>query len=442
MPCLVSVDANCNYLVLVANIGSHAIDVFAEPPLDDPRGHASARRPIDVRRHNLALVLRQTATRGSISRAEIARATGLTKGTVSVLVQELLKLGLLLELGPQTDGRVGRPRSALGVNGELHCGVGCEINVDYLAVSVADLLHRVRFHRVEAIDNREVPPARVLERAARLLETALDAAATESLAVAGVGVAVPGVVEVAEGRLLLAPNLGWSNLDIGDELSRRLARPGLPLLVDNEANLAALGELWLGVGGDIGDYVHVSGEIGIGAGVIVGGGLFRGSRGFAGEMGHVVVDPNGPSCACGGRGCLERVAGQEAILRAAGLPTAPGTSLGDADPALPKLIELLEDADERAVEAVRTAGTALGIVLADVVNILDPDSVVLGGIYAPLERWLVEPLTAALSAQVVAGDWRPLNVCASSLGPDAAVRGAAGWVIERVLGAPGTPVAA
>jgi predicted NBD/HSP70 family sugar kinase len=427
---------------LVANIGSRPPGPFQEAASGAAGARGPAARPIDVRRHNLAVVMRQAAARGSISRAEIARATGLTKGTVSVLVQELLRLGLLVELGTQTDGRVGRPRSALGVNGDLHCGVGLEINVDYLAVCVADLLHRVRFHRVEAIDNRNVPPARVLERAARLVETALESAANESLVVAGVGVAVPGVVDVGAGHLLLAPNLGWSDLPLRDELLRRLGRDDLSVVVDNEANLAALGELWLGVGGGIGDYVHVSGEVGIGAGVVVGGALFRGARGFAGEMGHVVVDPDGPECSCGGRGCLERVAGQEALLRAAGLATSPGTSLGDADPALPKLIELLESGDAKALEAVRVAGTALGVGLADVVNVLDPDSIVLGGIYAPLERWLVGPLTKELGRQVVAGEWRPVRVCASSLGPDAAVRGAAGSVIERVLTAPGTPVAA
>lgn len=401
---------------------------------------AAAARPIDVRRHNLALVLRQASARGRISRAEIARATGLTKGTVSVLVQDLLRRGLLVELGTQTEGRVGRPRSALALNGELHCGVGLEINVDYVAVCVADLLHRVRFHRVEAIDNRGLPPESVLERAVRLVELALEAAEGEQLSPAAVGVAVPGVVEVADGRLLLAPNLGWSDIRLGDSIAARLARPDLPVLVDNEANLAALGELWLGVGPGLGDYVHVSGEIGIGAGLIVGGELFRGSRGFAGEMGHVVVDPAGPPCACGGRGCLERLAGQEAILRAAGLEPSPGTSLGDADPALPKLLRLLGEGDPRALAAVRDAGAALGVGLADVVNVLDPESIVLGGVYAPLEPWLAAPLREALGAQTVAAPWRTLRVVASSLGPDAAVRGAAGWVIQSILSV-GEPMA-
>jgi predicted NBD/HSP70 family sugar kinase len=399
-------------------------------------------RPVDVRRHNLALVVRQAATHEGISRAEIARVTGLTKGTVSVLVLELLRLGLLVEHGPQADGRVGRPRSALAVNGDVHCGVGLEINVDYLAVCVADLLHRVRFHRVEAVDNRDVSTARVLDRAGRLIGTALEAAAGEELSVAGVGVAVPGVVEVDAGRLLLAPNLGWTDVAVTTELAERLHGSQVPMLADNEANLAALGELWLGLGREIDDYVHVSGEIGIGAGVIVGGALFRGSHGFAGEMGHVVVDPDGPPCSCGGRGCLERVAGKEAILRAAGLPTEVGTSLGHAESAVPELLAMLTRAEPAALDAVRQAGIALGLGLADVANVLDPGTIVLGGIYAPLAPWLAEPLEAALARQVIAARWRPIQVRPSALGPDAAVRGAAGWIVERVLSAPGARVSA
>jgi predicted NBD/HSP70 family sugar kinase len=406
--------------------------------LDGPR---PAARPNDLRRYNLALVLREVVAQGGSSRGEIARATGLTKGTVTVLVQELERLGLLVELGSQADGRVGRPRRALGLNGEHHCGIGLELNVDYTAVCVADLLQRTRFHRVEAVDNRGVSPAEVLDRAARLTATALEAAEAKGLSVAGAGVAVPGMVRVAEGTLLLAPNLGWTDVAVADELAARLNGRELPILVDNEANLAALGELWLGIGSEVGDYVHLSGEIGVGAGVIVDGALFRGSRGFAGEVGHVVVDPGGEPCSCGGRGCLERVAGQEAILRAAGLPLSSGTSLGYGESAVPALVDLLEAGDPDALRAVAVAGGAIGSALADVVNVLDADTIVLGGLYATLAPWLAEPLEDNLAEQVVASTWRPVEVRASKLGPDAAVRGAAAWIVQRVLAAPGVTVA-
>ncbi len=402
-------------------------------------GHAAApsdgaaARPFDIRRHNLALVTRHVAAQGSVSRAELSRLTGLTKGTVSVLVQELLNAGLLVELGLQADGQIGRPRTALAVNGESLCGIGLEIGVDYLAVCVADLVNRVRFHRVEGADNRGVPPAGILDRAQRLTTTALEAARADGLTATAVCVALPGMLHDHGGRLLVAPNLAWSDLPVVEELAERLGPSGPPVLADNEANLAALAELWLGAGADAGDYVFVSAEIGIGAGLIVGGSLFRGSRGFAGEIGHIVVDPAGPPCSCGGRGCLERVAGQEAILAAAGLQTTAATSVGHRDSPLPDLIRLLDQDDPHAAAALRRAGEALGIALADVINVLDADSIVLGGIYAPLSPWLLGPLRSALRRQVMAADARAVKVRPSTLGTDAAVRGAAAFVVQHTL---------
>jgi predicted NBD/HSP70 family sugar kinase len=358
---------------------------------------------------------------------------------VSVLVQELFKLGLLVELGAQTDGRIGRPRSGLGVNGDRVAAVGLEIGVDYLAVCVTDLLRRVRFHRVEAIDNRGVTVDRVLDRAARLAGTALERAAVDSVSVAGIGVAVPGMVDIDAGCLLVAPNLDWADRAIVAELRGRLGNADLPILIDNEANLAGLAELWLGAGADLGDYVYVWGSIGIGAGLVVDGKLFRGSRGFAGEIGHIVVDPSGPECACGGHGCLERMAGQEAILAAAGLPRI-ASGLGSPDSSLPQLIELLNDGNVRALAAVRDAGALLGIALSDISNVIDPDTIVLGGNYADLTPWLAQPLEDALANQVIAAERRPILLHRSTLGPDAAVRGAAAWIIERVLARPGMAV--
>ena len=401
------------------------------------RGRAASLRADDLRRHNLAVVAHHVAARGGVSRAELARLTHLTKATISTYVQELLRVGLLVELGAQPAGRVGRPHSVLAMNGERHCGVGIELNVDYVAVCVDDLLNRVRFHRVEAVDNRGIEPSRVLDRTARLLDTALQAAAAEGLEPAGIAVALPGAVEVASGRLLIAPNLGWTEVAVTDELVFRLGRLGLPVVADNEANLAALGELWLGIGAESGDYVHVSSEIGVGAGIVVGGALFRGARGFAGEVGHVVIDPDGPACTCGGRGCLEQIAGQDAILRSAGLPATTASTLGRAGNPLRELVERLERGEKTALDAVADAAVALGIGLADVVNLIDPDTIILGGTYASLVRWLREPLQASLARQVIGSKGRPLQIRRSVLGPDAAVRGAASLVIQHVLSEPG-----
>jgi predicted NBD/HSP70 family sugar kinase len=386
-----------------------------------------------MRDHNLGVVLRTVADGEGVSRAEVAAATGLTKATVSSLVDELTRHSLIIEAGPAGNS-VGRPGQALRLNPDGPVGIGVEINVDYLACCVLDLSGRPRHQAVSLADNRDRPVAEVLAEAAGLVESALDAAKAASLPAAGVVAAVPGLVRTAEGLLASAPNLGWTQVPVVDEL----ARPGWPRVsVENEANLAALGELWFGepAGADQhrADFIHVSGEIGIGAGVVVGGELFRGRNGFAGELGHVTVRPDGPVCGCGARGCLEAIAGQEAILRAAGLPPNTGTTLATPAGPLARLVERAEAGDARAVGAVRTAGEALGVALAGMVNLLDLDAVLLGGMFALLAPWLREPVQAELTERVLGARWTEPRVEVSKLGWEAAVRGAAGSVVNRIV---------
>jgi predicted NBD/HSP70 family sugar kinase len=303
----------------------------------------------------------------------------------------------------------------------------------------------------------------VAARLARLAAAAHRAAAEQSLPVAGTTVAVPGLVSATGGRLLSAPNLGWTDLDLPALLATHLP-PGPPPVVDNEANLAALAELWYGHGRARRDFVRLSGEIGIGAGIVLDGHLFRGTRGFAGEIGHVLVDPAGPPCHCGGTGCLETYAGQEAILTAAEPPAAGSRAPADDSPArqddpvtrlidrpeaadpvagvvvrpddpVAALVDRLEAVDPAAREALDGAGRALGIALASVLNILDTDTVVLGGVLATLGRWLTGGATAALLARLPARTALP-ELLVSDLGTEAALRGAAGLVVRRLLAAP------
>jgi predicted NBD/HSP70 family sugar kinase len=396
----------------------------------------SPARQDSLRAHNLALVLQQIATSEALSRARIASLTGLTKATVSSLVDDLVQAGLVTELGPEARGAIGRPASALTLNRVGLVGLGIEVNVDYLAVCVTDLAGTARYLRTRIGDNRRQSPGQVLGRAVRMARSAMDAAAAEGLTVAGLAIAVPGLVEAEQGLLRLAPNLGWTDVLVGDFLADRLTPPGLPVLVDNEANLAALGELWFGGHEDLAGFVHVSGEVGVGAGIVVGRELFRGVRGFAGEVGHVSVQSDGPRCRCGARGCLEQVAGQEAILRAAGLAGEAGTSMGQPGGSVAELLARARAGEPRTLRAIHSAGHALGIAVAALVNVVDLDTVVLGGLYTVLEPWLREPLARELSERVLAQPWSPVRVLASRLGPDAAVRGAAGAVVKRVLSDP------
>jgi predicted NBD/HSP70 family sugar kinase len=400
-----------------------------------PLGRSPARQHT-LREHNLALVLQHIATGGALSRARLASRTGLTKATVSSLVDTLVHAGLVTELGPEARGAIGRPASALTLNRSGLVGLGLEVNVDYIAVCVTDLAGGVRYLRTRLGDNRRQSPGRVLGRAVRIARTAMAAAEADGHTVAGLAVAVPGLVEPEQGLLRLAPNLGWTDVLVEAFFASRLAPPRLPVTVDNEANLAALGELWFGGHDGLTDFVHVSGEIGVGAGVIVGRELFRGVRGFAGEVGHVAVDRDGPRCRCGARGCLELVAGQEAILRAAGLTGEAGTSMGQPGGSVAELLARARGGEPRTLQAIEAAGRGLGVAVAALVNLVDPTTVVLGGLYTLLAPWLRESFSEELAERVVAQRWSPVRVLASRLGPDAAVRGAAGTVVKEILAHP------
>lgn len=252
-----------------------------------------------------------------------------------------------------------------------------------------------------------------------LVRQVVAEAEREGLWPAGLAVAVPGLVARDARTVVRAPNLDWHDADLGALLPAEL-----PLTVDNEANFGGLAELWLGEA-TARDFLHVSAEIGIGAAVLVDGHLLRGTRGFAGELGHVPVRPDGPECPCGGRGCLEQYAGEEAVLRAAGLE--PG---GDR---VGVLAERAARGDKNVRRALRDAGTALGIALTGAVNLLDPETVVLGGALSGLAPWLLPSLEDEL-ARRTAGP--ACAVAVSRLGPQGPLLGAAHSVVRAVLDDP------
>jgi predicted NBD/HSP70 family sugar kinase len=371
-----------------------------------------------VRQHNRALVLAAVADAPRRSRAQLALATGLTRATISALVDDLLDAGLLAELSPDR-GLRGRPGSPLVLNGNGPAGLGVEINVDYISACVLDLTGAVRGSRTEVVDNRRGTPAVGLRRAIALARQVRAQAEADGLAVVAASVGVAGLVD-ADGVLRRAPNLPrWRAVDLAGTFSDALE---LAVSVDNEANLAALAQLWFGPA-SLRDFALVSGEIGVGAGVVLDGRLYRGVRGHAGELGHVVVDPDGPPSGCGANGCLEQFAGQEALLRNAGIAG------GD------ELIRRARAGDERALTALSDAGRALGIAIAGLINVMDLPAVLLGGLYARLGQWLIEPIRAELGRRVASREWAPVEVRVAHLGSDAAVRGAAGTVIKAVIAA-------
>ncbi|GIF70837.1 transcriptional regulator [Asanoa siamensis] len=377
-------------------------------------------RQASVRAHNLALVLRHVAAASRPpSRADLAASTGLTRATVSALVDDLVGGGLLAEVGPAPRAGAGRPAAGLVLHGYGPAGLGLEINVDYLAGCVVDLTGTVQHRAIVHGDQRRLDPAGVLAAVADLGAELRAEAAAAGRTVAGAALAVPGLVS-GVGLVHRAPNLAWHDVDAAGTLA---AGPlgDLPLIVDNEANLAAIAELHAD-GQGLDSFVYVSGEIGIGAGIVLHRDLFRGARGWSGELGHVCVRPDGPRCRCGASGCLEQYAGQEALLR-------------DLPPGEAGLARLRAEA-ALAEARLPAAGRSLGVALAGVVNMLDVDTVVLGGIFGPLAPWLAPAVEAELSQRVLTSAWSPMTVRASALGPAAAAVGAAGAVVRDILAEP------
>nr|WP_093839393.1 ROK family transcriptional regulator [Streptomyces aidingensis] len=436
-----------------------------------------------MRRQNLARVLHALADHGPQSRAEAAARIGLTRAAVSTLVEELMRAGLLVEQGPGRSGTVGRPGTVLQLADRGPCGLAAEIGVDHLAACAMDLRGTIRARGRCDINGRSGGPGPVLGRLTTLLEEVAREAADQGLRPERLTVAVPGLVTRGGTTVVRAPNLGWRDTDLAARLPAALG----VLAVDNEANLGALAELWTdrpelpgstldqapdvrgaatsggpgGPGGPGGSgptaaadpagtgpavphapggdsFVHVSAEIGIGAAVVIDGQLLRGAHGFAGELGHVPVRPDGRPCTCGGRGCLETYAGEEAVLRAAGLEPGPGVRIDD-------LASRCAAGDQRTLRAVRRAGTALGIALSGAVNLLDPGRVVIGGALARLGPWLLPPLDRELARRTaVASGGRPtpVEVRASRLGPDGPLLGAARTSVRALLDMPVRPAAA
>lgn len=389
-----------------------------------------------VRRSNLSLVLRavRDEAEGGATRAGVAARVGLTRAAVSSLVEQLLDIGFVTESGKTFSGQAGRPGTALKVARTGPAGLGVEVNIDYVSVCVVDLAGTGRVRLTEHLDNRGAPPEEVLARAAGIAARTLESAREQELLPVGVALALPGLV--SGGTVRQAPNLGWNRVPAEELFAAALAgaRPGdraLTVASENEANLAALAELWFGGLDDLRSFLYLTGEIGVGGALVINGELLRGAHGFAGEIGHVVVDAEGPRCRCGSRGCLEQYAGQAALLRAAGIAES-GSGAGVAE-----LERRARAGDERAVAAVAEAGRMLGRVLSGAVNLLDPDAVVLGGIYRSLMPWLSPPADQELTGRVVSGLWSPGSgrLRASSVAGDAA-RGAAALVLTGVLADP------
>ncbi|MEO3863915.1 ROK family transcriptional regulator, partial [Acrocarpospora sp. B8E8] len=395
-----------------------------------------------VRRSNLSLVLRHLREHGPQSRSAVAAATGLNKTTVTSLVGELRARGLIRENGPQHAGAVGRPGLALTLDGTRVGALGLEINVDYIAAFATDLGGRVLIDRRVGFDAMGCDPERSLDELARLAREALAELSLLGIHVAGITVAVPGLIDGANGIVHVAPNLGWYGVPVAERLSWDLAphiAPTIPVTVVNDANLAALAEFTSGVAAGTTDLVYLTGEVGVGGGIIAGGRLLGGADGFAGEVGHVMVDSAGERCGCGRTGCWETKVGLAALVRMVTPDHAYGVPDGivrDPEERLAEIERRQAEGDPQVVHALAEVGRWLGLGSATLVRLFNPRVIVVGGYFARLAEHLLPRAQAELTRLGVTGTVAHCTFVASDLGFGAASRGAAGVVVDRVLADP------
>ncbi|MFP5072043.1 ROK family protein [Pseudonocardia nantongensis] len=379
-------------------------------PLSGPAG--PVRAPA-VRRHNLGLLL-AALRRAPSSRAALATGTGLTRGTVASLLDPLVARGVLEE-GPPTRSGVGRPGRPLGYAGSGPVVVGTSVEVDGLVACVVGLDGTVVRRLQRRRDHRSLPAEMVFGPAARDVGALCE---RSDRRVVGAGLAVPAQITGAgpDVEVLRAPNLP---LLAGCRPGELFAPTGRrPVVVGNEASLGALAHL-----GEVTDFVYVSAGVGIGGGIVTGGRVLPGARGLAGEIGHVVVERAGRACGCGGTGCVEQYAGLPALLADAG-----------ADD-LPALRSAVRAGEPGALAALDRAGTALGVALASVLNVVDLPTVVLGGSYAHLGDRLAPVVRDEVRRRRPAAG-PDVEVRVSGHGRPATALGTARAVLDRVLDDP------
>jgi predicted NBD/HSP70 family sugar kinase len=397
----------------------------------------------EIRRNNLEVVLRHLSLGGSDSRASIAARAGLTRSTISRLVGELMDLGLVRETGPPRVQGIGRPVTLLELDGRHVLAVGAEVNVDYLAVLVTDLAGREVYEQRRAYDAIADGPGRSITALAELCREAVRALAGprggRQPIVAGLTIAVPGLVDAPARVVTLAPNLRWSDVPAAERLRELLQLGPAPVSVGNDASLAAMAEYRVGSHAGTPDLIYITGEMGIGGGIIVAGRPLLGVRGFGGEIGHMKLDPSGPACGCGRRGCWEAHIGLHAVLRAIFTGESGRSEAAADDPPEAKaavVARLARAGDARTLAALADIGRWVGIGAANLANVFNPRAIILGGYFTLLAEWILPPAADALVEGVLAPDAGGCTLTTSSLGFSAAARGGAIHVADQIISDP------
>ncbi len=373
-----------------------------------------------VKRINKRIVLQTIVENEPVSRAEIASVTGLNKGTVSSLVQELIDEQFIYESGPGKSSGGRRP-VMLHFNERAGFFIGIDLGVHYILGVLTDVKGNI-VHKL-----RKKLPVRsyhdVLAVLVSIISQLLDAAPESPYGVSGIGMAVPGLVNKS-GEILIAPNLGWKNVHLKKDIESRFQ---IPVIMENEANAGAYGEKLYGTGKDYEHILYVSAGIGIGVGVLLNGELYLGAEGYAGEAGHMMVEINGKDCSCGSKGCWEMYASERALLAEAG--TLPG--IGETSLTIETLCELAESGHRGVLAVFHKVGTYLGIGLHNLIHTFNPELVIIGNRLVLARKWLEEPIRQVIERYTIKWHRDQANIQFSGLMTDAAALGSAALAIEQ-----------
>lgn len=393
-------------------------------------GRPPARRGVandELRRRNLGAVLDAVHLADSVSRSELTGATGLNRSTIRDLVGELVELGLVVEGTGTASGAPGRPSSIVSARARGAVAVAVEMEVEYTAVAAIGLGGRVLGQLLEPNPSASATPAEVVDHLDRLVARLLGELPREHRIV-GVGIAAAGLVRRHDGVITTSPNRGWSGVSLGSTVAERLGVERVRVM--NEANTAALAEFRRGAATEASNLVYVSGAVGVGLGFIQQGSPLGGTLGYAGEAGHMTLNPHGLPCRCGSTGCWETEVGEGALLRRLGLDG------GDARSAIDGIVAAGHAGDAETLAALREVGDWLGIGIANVVNVLNPDLILLGGFYDPifpfLEPWIVE----SGERFALAAPWQACEVARGALGANARLIGAAELIFRDLVADP------
>lgn len=377
-----------------------------------------------VKKGNKSLVLDKIKNNSPISRASVASQTGLNKGTVSSLVSDLLDDHLIYESGPGESSGGRRPVMLL-FNKLAGYSIGIDLGVNYLLGVLTDLDGDIYQEKIMTFNNLSYKEIEV-----KLFDTIdylISSAPPSPHGIIGIGVGVPGIVD-KNGEILLAPNLNWKNINLNTILRKKY---NLPIIIENEANAGAYGEKKFGAGKDFNNIIYVSAGIGIGVGLILNGSLYKGNNGFSGEFGHMTIKVDGDKCRCGNDGCWELYASEQALLKKAKKLSI--TMPDDEDISLNILLTLAENGNKEAILLFEDIGDYLGVGINNIINIFNPQQVIIGNRMATSKKWLEKSLNKRVVNQALWFQQTDLQIDFSELSTLSTTLGLAAFSIENFL---------